>query len=127
MRWSPLAAMLVALPACAGGARPLRAPDYDGPPVHARQLADGGARVQLVAPTAGHAFALERVVTDRGTAEVHVRHAPPQGELVAQVVTTLTVDVPRTALGEAEVVEVLVHRDGVAGSPQLAVTFARRR
>lgn len=114
-------AILAALPSCASGAPTMPLPTWSGHVVSAKPSA-GGLRVEMTVPTAGHQLALEEVVVDGALAEVHLRYAPPTGELVAQVVTTLGVDVAGAELGQARAVAVLVKAGQAA--PQLAVALA---
>ena len=62
------------------------------------------------------------MAADGALAEVHLRYVPPTGGMVAQVVTTLGVDVAAAELGKARAVAVLV-KEGQA-APQLAVALA---
>ncbi|HEX6812744.1 MAG TPA: hypothetical protein VF384_14045, partial [Planctomycetota bacterium] len=62
--------------ACAGGGPAAAAlvPDWSGPAVHGRHLGDGGLEVELVAPTAGHAFELRLVESSGERADLHFVH-----------------------------------------------------
>lgn len=98
-------------------------PDWRGPAVQCRQLGDGGLAVDLIAPTAGHTFALLRVEPRQGGVDVVCAHTPPKADFVAQVVTTHTVEVPAERLGAARAVA--VHVAQANGDTWLALTTAR--
>ena len=98
-------------------------PDWRGPAVQCRHLGDGGLAVELIAPTAGHTFALLRVEPRQGGVDVVCAHTPPEADFVAQVVTTHTIDVPADRLGAVRAVAVYVTQ--ADGDPQLALTTAR--
>ncbi|MFK7742428.1 MAG: hypothetical protein AB8H80_19090 [Planctomycetota bacterium] len=106
----------------------MRIPDWNGHAVNCRHLADGGLHIEMVTPTGGHRLALERVTQDGGAAEVHVVYAPPLGDFVAQVVTTLAVEVPVEQLEGATSAGVWVHSlaaaDGAPTPPRLALAVA---
>ncbi|MFN3241555.1 MAG: hypothetical protein ACE37K_08585 [Planctomycetota bacterium] len=123
MRGRLALASLIALPACAGGAPPIRMPDHDGPAVVARPLGGGDLRLEMTAPTAGYRLALDDVALRDGLAEVRLHYAPLPGDLFAQVLTELSVTVPAAALGDARAAAVLVRQGD--GEPRLAVTIAR--
>ena len=99
-------------------------PDWRGPAVHCRHLGDGGLEVELVAPTAGHAFELGDVACADGRAEVRLRHAAPTADFVAQVITPHRIVVPAERLAEARVVTIWITSDR-APAAQLAIATAR--
>ena len=125
MRAASLVALLGALSACAGSDAhaTMHLPDWRGPAVLCRHLADGAMQIEMVVPTGGHQLALREVRRDGGVAVVQVDYAPPAGELVTQVITTLRLDVPAAQLGDATVVLVEVQAAGAA--VRLAVATAR--
>ncbi|MBX3464569.1 MAG: hypothetical protein KF830_15475 [Planctomycetes bacterium] len=84
-----------AAPPAAGGAT---MPDWSGPPLQVTSRTDGGLELVLLAPTAGHTFALHAVTIADGCADVDLRHATPGDVLVAQVVTPLPLVVPAAQL-----------------------------
>lgn len=117
-----------ALAACAGPTPAPSAgpePDWRGAPVHLRHLGDGGVEVEFIASTAGHAFELRDVARSGARAELTFSHrGPADGQLVAQVVTSLRVVVSPAQLGDAAVVSVRID-DG--GRTALALVASRPR
>ncbi|MBL8735466.1 MAG: hypothetical protein JNL12_03495 [Planctomycetes bacterium] len=98
-------------------------PDWRGPVVQCRHLGDGGLAVDLIAPTAGHTFALLRVEPRQGGVDVVCAHTPPKADFVAQVITPHTIEVPAERLGAVRAVAVYVTQ--VDGGTRLALTTAR--
>jgi len=98
-------------------------PDWRGPVVQCRHLGDGGLAVELIAPTAGHQFALRRVEPRQGGVDVVCVHTPPKADFVAQVITPHTIEVPAARLGAARAVAVYVTQ--ADGGTALALTTAR--
>lgn len=118
-----VAAACAGSPATPGG---LPLPDWRGPAVHCRHLGDGGLEVELVAPTAGHAFELGEVARSPGRADVHLRHRPPTADLVAQVIMPLRLVVPAERLLGARCVAIWIASPAVdAGAERLAIAVAR--
>jgi len=91
--------------------------------VHARGTQAGDLRIEMVVPTADHSLTLASVTPNGRSADVLLRYAEPTGDFVAQVVTTLSVDVPASALADARAVAIRVQRGD--DEPQLAVAIAR--
>ncbi|HEB51888.1 MAG TPA: hypothetical protein ENI87_01405 [bacterium] len=112
------------LGACACAPTGLPEPDWAGPPVNICHRGHGGLWIELVAPTAGHEFTLGEVRRDGARVDVCMRHRRPSGELVAQVVTPIAVDVPAAQLGDARTVSVWIASDG--DPRRLVMTLARR-
>lgn len=94
MRRLPFAAMLFAA-ACASSppTMPERQPDWSGPPLQITSGTDRSLSLELLAPTAGHAFELRSVVLAGGTADVQLVHRTPGDAIVAQVITPLPLTV----------------------------------
>lgn len=131
MRGPCAAAMLVAcvsLSACAGSdaTMSMHLPDWSGPAVSCTHRPDGAMTVEMTVPTGGHQLALTDVTRDGAAATVHVDYAPPTGDMVPQVITTLRVEVPAERLGDATAVLVEVCA-APAERPHLAVATSRPR
>jgi hypothetical protein len=100
-------------------------PNWSGPAVHAKHLGDRGLEIELVAPTAGHAFELRDVQLAAGRTDLHFVHRTPENTFVAQVVTPLRVTVPPERLGEARAVFVWVASEPPRRPEELAIAVAR--
>ncbi|MEO6595668.1 MAG: hypothetical protein ABIP94_13020 [Planctomycetota bacterium] len=130
MRWFAFALVLSAA-ACACGAKTMETlPDWSGPPLQVKSLADGGLELELMAPTAGHTFELGHVEIVGERASVQLVHGTPGAAFVAQVLTPLRVTVPAGRLAAARRVSVHVAtRNGAGEDPhptsKLAFTFVR--
>ncbi|MCB9877560.1 MAG: hypothetical protein H6835_08170 [Planctomycetes bacterium] len=98
-------------------------PDWSGPAVTCVHRVDGAMAVEMTVPTGGHQLALADVTRDGTSARVRLAYAPPTGELVPQVVTTLRVEVPAERLGDATAV--LVELAAAGAPPRLAVATSR--
>ncbi|MBL8756010.1 MAG: hypothetical protein JNK15_22135 [Planctomycetes bacterium] len=101
-------------------------PIWAGPAVSGRNTADGGLELELLAPTAGHAFELVGVRSDGGRAVVDCVHrTPPPGTLVAQVLTPLCFQIGPERLGASREVVVRVLPPGADAVPHRALVLAR--
>lgn len=101
-------------------------PTWRGPAVHCRHLGDRGLEVELVAPTAGHAFELVAVRSEGHRAEVDLVHRLPAGDaFVAQVVTSLRVQIGPERLGTAKVVSIRIVPPFADSAIQIALVTAR--
>ncbi len=84
-------------------------PTWNGPAVHLRHLADRGIEVELMAPTAGHAFELVSVRGEGRRAVVDFVHRlPPADAFVAQVRTRLRVQLGPERLGDASLLTIRI-------------------
>lgn len=105
-------------------------PDWSGPPLRVHSLADGSLELELMAPTAGHAFELGHVQVVADRAAVHLVHRTPGEAIVAQVLTPLRVEVPAERLAPARQVSVWIetragHGPGARSAARLAFVFVR--
>lgn len=109
MRRASIAAMLLAA-ACACGDPAMRArqPDWSGPPLAVTSRADRGVQLELLAPTAGHAFELRAVVAADGIADVHTVHRTPGEAFTAQVITPLPLVVPPDRLAGCRCIRIWI-------------------
>ena len=124
-------AMLVAcvsLAACAGSdpVMSMHLPDWSGPGLSCAHRPDGAMTVEMTVPTGGHQLTLVDVGRDGAAATGRVDYAPPTGDMVPQVITTLRVEVPAERLGDATAVLVEVRAAG-GDRPHLAVATSRPR
>lgn len=124
------AAMLL-VTACASGSDDMRErPDWTGPPLAVTSGVDGSVRLELQAPSAGHAFELRAVVVAGETADVQVVHRTPGDAFVARVITPLAFVVPAERLGDCGRIRVWITTlEGAADrrepAPQLAFVLQR--
>lgn len=107
----------------------LPVPDWSGPPLQVKSLANRGIEVEITAPTAGHTFELRSVQKEPGGASVHLLHRTSGDAIVAQVLTPLRVAVSGDLLADARRATIwIATADGVAGKPgaeRLAFVIAR--
>lgn len=126
MRAVLLLPMLLSL-ACASGredsATTMTTPDWTGPAVSVRHEEDRSLHIEMMAPTAGHALSLLEVKRTGTRADVRLQHDLPAGDLVAQVLTPLPVEVAADQLEGATAVFVWVMSDGKPA--RLALVAAR--
>tara|TARA_R110002096_G_scaffold31773_5_gene92849 strand:- start:1067 stop:1450 length:384 start_codon:yes stop_codon:yes gene_type:complete len=113
--------------ACASGSEdstiPMTTPNWIGPAVSVRHEEDRSLHIEMMAPTAGHALSLLEVKRTGNRADVQLQHDLPTGDLVAQVLTPLPVDLAANQLEGATTVFVWVLSDG--NPARLALATAR--
>jgi len=114
MRALMLAAMLLSVACASGGhAEGNEQLDWQGPPVKAHHLDDGSMRVIMTVPTGGHGLDFVEVQRTGERGDVLLRLQMPTGDMVAQVVTELPVNVPTADLEGVGEVRIWIERDGV--------------
>lgn len=102
-------------------------PNWSGPSLEVKSLANRGLELELMAPTAGHSFEVRAVEVKGTVATVHMLHRTPGDAIVAQVLTPLRVTIPAERFGGARRIEVWIgtlHGPSGTKAPQEALAVA---
>jgi hypothetical protein len=129
-RFAGAGMLLAAACACGNPTMQERQPDWSGPPLQVTSRADRGLDLELLAPTAGHAFELRSVVQAEGSADVQLVHRTPGGAYTAQVITPLSIVVPAERLADCRRVRLWVttlHGAEDTREPPAALAFVLLR
>jgi hypothetical protein len=122
--------LLAAACACGNPTMQERQPDWSGPPLQVTSRADRSVQLELLAPTAGHAFEVRAVVPADGTAEVQLVHRTPGAAFTAQVITPLPLVVPADRLADCRRVRIWIttlHGSDDASEPPARLAFVLLR